>query len=79
MSRIKYYIFVFLACFCSLIFAQQIDDVEDIDVLSLRLQSHLDQAKLDSDRGDYYNAQDNLDTRHLCHVACTHQEADDTY
>jgi len=60
MSRIKYYIFVFLACFCSLIFAQQ-DSVEDTDMLALRLQNHIDQAKLDSDRGDYYNAKDNLD------------------
>ena len=27
----------------------------------MRLQEHIDQAKLDSDRGDYYNAKDNLD------------------
>ena len=60
MPRIKYYIFVFLACFCSLIFAQQ-NGVEDTDMLALRLQSHIDQAKLDSDRGNYYNAKDNLD------------------
>ena len=60
MSLFKYYIFVFLACFCSLIFAQQ-DSVEDTDVLALRLQNHLVQAKIDSDRGQYYNAQDNLD------------------
>lgn len=60
MSLFKYYIFVFLACFCSLIFAQQ-DSAEDTDVLALRLKNHLIQAKLDSDRGQYYNAQDNLD------------------
>jgi signal transduction histidine kinase/ActR/RegA family two-component response regulator len=60
MSQIKYYIFVFLACFCSLIFAQQ-DSVEDTDMIALRLQNHIDQAKLDSDRGDYYNATENLD------------------
>ena len=59
MSQIKYYIFVFLACFCSLIFAQQ-DSVEDTDMLGLRLQEHLDQAKLDSDRGNYLNAKDNF-------------------
>lgn len=59
MSRIKYYIFVFLACVSSLIFAQKIG-AEDSDMLSLRLQNHVDQAKLDSDRGDYYNALDNL-------------------
>ncbi|MCA0133014.1 ATP-binding protein [Winogradskyella alexanderae] len=59
MSRIKYYIFVFLACFCGLIHAQ-LDDVEDVDMLALRLQNYIDQAKLESDRGDYYNAKDNL-------------------
>ena len=60
MSQIKYYIFVFLACFCSLIFAQQ-DSVEDKDMLVVRLQEHLDQAKLDGDRGNYYNAIDNYE------------------
>ena len=60
MSRIKYYIFVFLACFCSLIFAQQ-DGVEDTDMLTMRLQERINQAKLESDRGDYYDALGNLD------------------
>ncbi|WP_369997522.1 ATP-binding protein [Winogradskyella sp.] len=60
MSRIKYYIFVFLACFCSLVFAQ-IDGVEDADLLSLRIQERVNQAKLESDRGDYYNALGNLE------------------
>ncbi|MBC3845084.1 response regulator [Winogradskyella echinorum] len=60
MSRIKYYIFVFLACFCSLIFAQQVS-VEDTDKLALTLQEYVDQAKLYSDRGDYYKAKNNLD------------------
>jgi len=60
MSQIKYYIFAFLACFCSLIFAQQ-DGSEDTDRLALRIQNFVDQAKLENDRGDYYNAKDNLD------------------
>ena len=60
MSQIKYYIFVFLACFSSLIFAQQ-DSVEDKDMLAVRLQEHFDQAKLDGDRGNYYNAIDNYE------------------
>ncbi len=60
MSRIKYYIFVFLACFCSLIFAQQ-DGIEDTDMLTMRLQERINQAKLESDRGDYYDALGNLD------------------
>ena len=60
MSKIKYYIFVFITCFCSLIFAQQ-DSGEDIDMLGLQLNERLKQAKLDTDRGKYYNAKDNLD------------------
>jgi signal transduction histidine kinase/ActR/RegA family two-component response regulator len=59
MSQVKYYIFVFLACFCSLIFAQQ-DSVEDAEMLTIKLQEHLDQAKLNSNRGDYYNAKNTL-------------------
>ena len=60
MSQIKYYIFVFLACFCGLIFAQQ-DGVEDTDILSQRLLEHLYQAKLESDRGDYFKSKDDLE------------------
>ncbi|WP_179022332.1 tetratricopeptide repeat-containing hybrid sensor histidine kinase/response regulator [Winogradskyella forsetii] len=60
MSQIRYHIFVFLACFCSLIFAQQ-DGVEDKEMLNLRFNEHLNQAKLDSERGNYYNALDNFD------------------
>jgi signal transduction histidine kinase/ActR/RegA family two-component response regulator len=60
MSQIKYYIFVFLACFCSLISAQQAN-VEDKDMLALLLQEHIEQARIESDRGDYYNAKDNYD------------------
>ena len=59
MSLIKYHIFVFLACFCSLIFAQQ-SGVEDEDLLALRITESIEQAKLDSNRGDYYNALNNL-------------------
>ncbi|WP_426431280.1 ATP-binding protein [Winogradskyella sp. HB-48] len=60
MSRIKYHIFVFLACFSSLLFSQQ-GVVEDADMLALRFEERINQAKLESDRGDYYNALSNLD------------------
>ncbi|RCW90168.1 ATP-binding protein [Winogradskyella arenosi] len=60
MSPIKHIIFVILACFCSLLFAQQIG-ADDDGMLSIRLLEHLNQAKLDSNRGKYYNALDNLD------------------
>lgn len=60
MSQIKLYIFVFLACFSVVLLAQQ-DEVEDTDMLPLLLQNHIAQAKLDSDRGDFYKAKSNLD------------------
>ncbi|APY07887.1 hybrid sensor histidine kinase/response regulator [Winogradskyella sp. J14-2] len=60
MSRIKYNLFVFLASFSSLIFSQQGLE-EDSDMLALRLQERVNQAKLESDRSDYYNALNNLE------------------
>ncbi|NRR91139.1 response regulator [Winogradskyella undariae] len=60
MSQIKYYIFVVFACACSFVFAQQASMANE-DMLPLWLNEHLNQAKLDSDRGKYYNALDNLD------------------
>jgi len=62
MSQTKYHIFVILVCFCSLIFAQQsfLQDSEDEDVLTERLKNSIDQAKLESNRGDYYSAKKNL-------------------
>ncbi len=60
MSRIKYYIFVFLVCFSSVLLAQN-NIEEDVDVLKMRIESHLTQAKFNSDRGDFYNAKDNLE------------------
>tara|TARA_R110002111_G_scaffold147341_1_gene214137 strand:- start:7126 stop:9291 length:2166 start_codon:yes stop_codon:yes gene_type:complete len=35
--------------------------VEDKDMLALLLQEHIEQARIESDRGDYYNAKDNYD------------------
>jgi len=59
MSQIKYHIFIFIACFSTLLSAQQ-DSIEDKDMLLIRLQSYVDQAKLDSDRGNYFSSTDNL-------------------
>ncbi|WP_299128416.1 ATP-binding protein [uncultured Winogradskyella sp.] len=59
MSQVKYHIFVFIVCTSSLIFAQKRGG-EDSDILALRLQNRVDQAKLDADRGDYYPALGNL-------------------
>ncbi|MBO3115859.1 response regulator [Winogradskyella sp. DF17] len=60
MSQIKHFIFIFLICLSNTT-AAQINGIEDKDMLSMRLQNHIDQAKLESDRGDYYNAKNNLD------------------
>ncbi|WP_179343884.1 ATP-binding protein [Winogradskyella ursingii] len=60
MSQFKYYIFVFLVFFCSLAFSQQ-NGEEDPDRLSLDLQNLIAQAKLDSSRGNYFEAKDNLE------------------
>ncbi|NNE30927.1 MAG: response regulator [Winogradskyella sp.] len=59
MSPIRYYIFVFLVGFCTLIFAQK-DGVDDPDLLSVRVQEHIVQAQIHSDRGDYFSANDYL-------------------
>jgi signal transduction histidine kinase/ActR/RegA family two-component response regulator len=59
MSQIKHFIFIFIVGFSSISMGQ-INGMEDKDVLAMRLQNHIDQAKLESDRGDYYNAKDNL-------------------
>lgn len=61
MSRIKYNIFVCLVCFCNLIFAQDIG-IEDKDMLAMRLQERMSQAKIESNRGDYHDALENLNT-----------------
>ena len=60
MSRIKYYIFVFLACIGSLVFAQEFD-VEDPDMITMRMKERINQAKLESDRGDHLKALNNLE------------------
>lgn len=60
MSQVKLYLFLFFACFSVVLLAQQ-DEVEDTDMLPLLLQNHIEQAKLDSDRGNFYKAKNNLD------------------
>lgn len=59
MSQIKYKIFVVFVCFSSLIFGQDVG-IEDKDLLAMRLEERISQAKLESNRGDYYDALENL-------------------
>ncbi|MDG5492799.1 ATP-binding protein [Psychroserpens sp. SPM9] len=60
MSQTKYYIVAFLICFSCLISAQS-NEVEDIDVIKLRIQNTITQSGFDTERGDYFNAKDNLE------------------
>jgi signal transduction histidine kinase/ActR/RegA family two-component response regulator len=59
MSRIKYVIFVIITSFSVLIQSQNIVN-EDIEVLKLNLENLMSQSDLEIDRGDYYNAKENL-------------------
>ena len=60
MSQTKLYIFLFFIVFGLTNQAQTTDEL-DIGELEISLQQQLDQAKLLTTRGDYYNAKDNLE------------------
>jgi signal transduction histidine kinase/ActR/RegA family two-component response regulator len=59
MSPIRNYIFVFLVLISAFSFAQT-SGLQDKDALIKSLKSHIERSKLQTDRGDYYNAKDNL-------------------
>ncbi|MCD2260270.1 ATP-binding protein [Psychroserpens luteolus] len=61
MSQTKYYIVAFLISFSCALFAQS-NDIEDIDVLKMRIKNTIAQSDLDRERGDYFNAKDNLES-----------------
>ncbi|MEH6537894.1 MAG: ATP-binding protein [Psychroserpens sp.] len=60
MSQTKYYIVAFLMCFSCAISAQT-NNIEDIDVLKLRIQNTITQSGFDTERGDYFSAKDHLE------------------
>ena len=59
MSHISYYILTILFCLSSCVFAQNTSN-EDIDVLEMRIQNYISHSELETNRGDYYSANDNL-------------------
>jgi signal transduction histidine kinase/ActR/RegA family two-component response regulator len=59
MSRIKYLIFVIITSFSVLIQAQNLVN-NYIKLLKLNLENLIAQSELEIDRGDYYNAKENL-------------------
>lgn len=60
MSQIKTYIVAFLICCASVVFGQKATD-SDVDLLKMRIESYITQAGFESERGDFYNAKDNLE------------------
>ncbi|MBR9846852.1 MAG: response regulator [Algicola sp.] len=60
MSQIKYYILAFLITLSTFVSAQE-DSEEDIDILKMRIENLVTQSNFDNERGDYFNAKDNLE------------------
>jgi len=59
MSHISYYILFVFICLSPVIYAQNMIN-EDRDVLEMRIQNYISHSELESERGDYYSANDNL-------------------
>ena len=60
MSQINIYIVAFLIGCSSIVFGQKANE-DDVDLLKMRIESYITQASFESDRGDFYNAKDNLE------------------
>lgn len=60
MSLINYYIFVIFIGISSLGFSQDVAN-EDVDVLKMRIENYIGHSDLETERGDYYSANDNLE------------------
>ena len=60
MSHINYYFIALFICLSSIGYAQNATN-EDRDVLEMRIQNYISHSDLESERGDYYSANDNLE------------------
>lgn len=60
MSQIKYYIVTFFIIL-SITSSAQINGDEDVDLLQMQIQNQITQAGFDIERGNYFNAKDNLE------------------
>ncbi|WMI68357.1 ATP-binding protein [Mangrovimonas sp. YM274] len=58
MSQIKYFFFIFGFSFWLQLGAQ--NNADDLDLLQMRIENHITHASLNSSRGDYYSARENL-------------------
>lgn len=52
--------FIVIFTFWSFVVSAQKNDAEDIDLLKMRIENYINHAELESERGDYYTANDNL-------------------
>ncbi|MCK7590153.1 ATP-binding protein [Subsaxibacter sp. CAU 1640] len=59
MSHINYFIIVLFIGLTSLGFSQNAQN-EDIEVLKMRIENYISHSELETERGDYYSANDNL-------------------
>ena len=59
MPRLKFYIVTFLVLFTSTLLSQSVME-EDIDILQMNIQNFMTQSSFEMERGDYFNANENL-------------------
>lgn len=59
MALHKNYIVAFFILITSLLWSQN-GTAQDVDILKMRIQNYVTQSGFETDRGDYYNAKDNL-------------------
>lgn len=60
MSQPKYYLVAFFILLSASLYSQNAAD-EDADILKMRVQNYITQSGFETERGEYYNAKDNLD------------------
>ncbi len=60
MSQPKYYIVTFFILISSLLFSQNSAN-QDVDIIKMRIQNYITQSGFETERGEYYNAKENLE------------------
>ncbi|MEO5789394.1 ATP-binding protein [Gelidibacter sp.] len=60
MSQYKFYIVAFFVLTSSILFSQNSVN-QDVDIIKMRIQNYITQSGFETERGDYYNAKENLE------------------
>ncbi|MGC1633131.1 MAG: hypothetical protein WA749_13550, partial [Gelidibacter sp.] len=60
MSQHKFYIVAFIVLTTSILFSQNSVN-QDVDIINMRIQNYITQSGFETERGDYYNAKENLE------------------